>query len=96
MTNFQLTYATMFNPLEELHNRFDIALTDRKSHLGETYGMINDRKDILTDQTYPIKNPANQDEILGYFQSGTQDQADLAVQAESNAVTRCSATLFSS
>ncbi len=30
MTDFKLTYATMFNPPEELHTRFDAALAKVK------------------------------------------------------------------
>ena len=37
MSNFELTYATMFDPPEELHTRFDEALTNAKSIIGTEY-----------------------------------------------------------
>ena len=33
MSNFKLTYATMFNPPAELHTRFDEAITTLKTNL---------------------------------------------------------------
>ena len=39
-STFKLTYATMFNPPEELHTRFDEVLGEVKSRLGQEYGMI--------------------------------------------------------
>ena len=38
--NFKLTYATMFNPPEELHVRFEEALSGLKAKLSQEYGMI--------------------------------------------------------
>ena len=38
-SSFKLTYATMFNPPEELHQRFDEALARLKANFGKEYGM---------------------------------------------------------
>ena len=43
--SFKLTYATMFNPPEELHTRFEQALAKVKANLGKEYGMIINGKD---------------------------------------------------
>lgn len=40
MAGFTLTYATMFNPPEELHKGFDKAVANLKANLGKEYGMI--------------------------------------------------------
>ena len=37
---FKLTYATMFNPPEELHRGFDGAVVKLKQNLGKEYSMI--------------------------------------------------------
>jgi hypothetical protein len=47
---FKLTYATMFNPPEELHTRFDQALVEAKANLGKEYGMIIDGKERFADE----------------------------------------------
>ena len=44
-STFKLTYATMFNPPEELHTRFEEVLGEVKSRLGQEHGMIINRKE---------------------------------------------------
>jgi 1-pyrroline-5-carboxylate dehydrogenase len=40
--NYKLTYASMYDPPEELHTRFEKALVDVQTNLGKQYGMIID------------------------------------------------------
>ncbi len=48
MTDFRVpTYATMFNPPEELHLRFEEALARVKANLGQEYGMIINEKRFI-------------------------------------------------
>ena len=47
---FKLTYATMFNPPEELHKGFDAAVVRLKQNLGKEYGMIIDGQDVFADE----------------------------------------------
>ena len=35
---FKLTYATMFDPPEELHERFEAAVANCRANMGNTYG----------------------------------------------------------
>ena len=49
---FKLTYATMFNPPEELHKGFDKAVATLKANLGKEYGMIIDGKDVFADEKF--------------------------------------------
>src|SRR3972149_10858318 len=74
-TNFKLTYATMFNPPEELHTRFEEALKKVKAGLGKEYGMIIDGKDRLAGEKFEDRSPVNTDVVLGVFQKGTQQDA---------------------
>jgi len=79
---FKLTYATMFNPPEELHTRFDQALTKVKANLGKEHGMIIDGKERFSTEKFEDRSPSNTDIVLGVFQKGTaQDAADAIAAA---------------
>ena len=78
---FKLTYATMFDPPEELHTRFEEALDKHKMHLGQEYGMIINGKDHFSAQQFESTNPANIKQVLGSFQTGTKEDANQAVMA---------------
>jgi 1-pyrroline-5-carboxylate dehydrogenase len=80
-TIFKLTYSTMFNPPEELHTRFDEALTKVKANLGNEYGMIINGKDHFTADKFEDRNPANTDILLGVFQKGSAKDAEAALAA---------------
>jgi 1-pyrroline-5-carboxylate dehydrogenase len=79
--SFKLTYATMFNPPEELHLRFEEALAKVKSNLGKEYGMIIDGKDRFSADKFEDRSPVNTDLVLGVFQKGTAQDADDALAA---------------
>lgn len=84
MTNessFKLTYATMFNPPEELHQRFDQALVKLKAEMGKDHGMIIDGKEVFADEKIEDRFPANTDILLGTFQKGTANDAHAALAA---------------
>ncbi len=78
---FKLTYATMFNPPEELHTRFEEALAKLRSNLGQEYGMIIDGKDHLSAEKFENRSPTNTDVVLGVFQKGTAQDAQAALAA---------------
>jgi len=79
--SFKLTYATMFNPPEELHTRFDEALKKIKANLGKEYGLIIDGKDVFTAEKFEDRSPVNTDWVLGVFQKGTEAEAHQALAA---------------
>jgi len=78
---FKLTYATMFNPPEQLHNRFDEALTKIKANLGKEYGMIIGGEERYSEQKFEDRSPANTDVVLGVFQKGNARDAAAALSA---------------
>lgn len=80
-SSFKLTYATMHNPPEELHQHFDEALTKLRAHLGQEYAMMIDGKDVFSSEKIEDRNPANTDEILGIFQKGTAGDSNAAIAA---------------
>ena len=79
--SFKLTYATMFDPPDELHARYEAALAELRANLGQKYGMIINNKDRFAKNQFKSKNPANTDQVLGYFQTGTADDANEAIAA---------------
>ena len=78
---FKLTYATMFNPPEELHERFDQALKETTSPLGREYGMWIDGKDHFSKEKFEDRSPADSNQVLAIFQKGSAEDADLALSA---------------
>lgn len=79
--SFKLTYATMFNPPEELHTRFDDAAAKIKASLGKEYGMIIDGKDRFADNKFEDRSPVNTELVLGVFQKGSAQDAQAALAA---------------
>jgi 1-pyrroline-5-carboxylate dehydrogenase len=89
---FKLTYATMFNPPEELHTRFDAALAQVKAGLGQEYGLLIDGKDVLAAEKFEKHSPINTDWVLGVFQKGDRSHADAALAAARKAAPAWSRT----
>lgn len=81
MADFKLTYATMFNPPEELHKGFDKAVAKLKENLGKEYGMIIDGKDVFADEKFEDYSPVNTDWKLAVMQKGNASHAKMAMEA---------------
>ena len=81
MSDFKLTYATMFNPPEELHTRFDEGLTKVKAGLGKEYGMIINNQDVFANEKYEDRSPINTDWVLAVIQKGNEKHAAQALAA---------------
>jgi NAD-dependent aldehyde dehydrogenases len=79
--SFKLTYATMFNPPEMLHQKFDAALSQLKANLGKEYAMIIDGKEVKSSEKIENRFPANTDIVLGVFQKGSAEDAHAALAA---------------
>jgi 1-pyrroline-5-carboxylate dehydrogenase len=75
----------MFNPPEELHQRFDEALQQVKAKLGQEHGMIIAGKERFAAEKFEDHSPINTDWVLGVFQKGGQQEADDAVAAAQKA-----------
>lgn len=81
MSSFQLTYATMFDPPEELHTHYEEALENLQGNLGLEHGMLINGEDRFAKHKFKSINPANIDQVLGQFQTGTAQDANDAVAA---------------
>jgi 1-pyrroline-5-carboxylate dehydrogenase len=79
--SFKLTYATMFNPPEALHQRFDEALFRVKASLGKEYGLIINNRDHFATEKFEDRSPVNTDWVLGVFQKGTAADAKAALES---------------
>jgi len=79
MADFKLTYATMFNPPEELHTRYDAALAKVKANLGKEYGMIIDNREVYADEKFENRSPINTDWVLAVMQKGAEKHAQQAL-----------------
>ncbi len=80
-TTFKLTYATMFDPPEELHTRFEGKLAEVKAKLGAEHGMIINGKDRFAEEKFEDRSPTNTELVLGVFQKGTAEDANDAIAA---------------
>ncbi|MEW6718781.1 MAG: aldehyde dehydrogenase family protein [Chloroflexota bacterium] len=92
MADFKLTYATMFNPPEELHTRFDGALKKVKAGLGKEYGMFINGKDVFVSEKFEDRCNSNTDLILAVMQKGDEKHAQKALAAARAAFPKWSRT----
>lgn len=79
--SFKLTYATMYTPPQEMHDRYEAALAEAKAALGRDVPMLINGRDVLAEKKFEKRSPINTDWLLGRFQAGTIDDARSAVAA---------------
>nr|NIM97813.1 L-glutamate gamma-semialdehyde dehydrogenase [candidate division Zixibacteria bacterium] len=79
--SFVLTYATMFDPPEELHNQFERGLAKVKSEMGQEHAMLIGGEEIKSREKFEDRSPINMDWRLGTFQKGTASHAKRALTA---------------
>ena len=84
--DFRLTYATMYDPPEALHENYESALAKVKAGLGEEHAMIIGGEDVHAAEKFEDRSPINQDWVLGSFQKGTEEDAQRALEAARGAV----------
>ena len=79
--SFKLTYATMFDPPEELHQRFEAAIGRVSAALGRRHPLYIDGEDRDTPAVLRKMNPANDKQLLGEFAAATSTDAEVALRA---------------
>ncbi len=89
---FKLTYATMHNPPEELHQGFDQAVATLKQNLGKECSMIIDNQDVFADEKWDDHSPVNTDWVLAKMQKGNARHAHQAIESARRAFPRWSHT----
>jgi len=86
--SFKLTYATMFNPPEELHANFEAAMARATQQLGRPHALHIDGEDRTTHKLTRKVNPANREQLLGEFAAAGAADADGAMRAAHRAFHR--------
>jgi 1-pyrroline-5-carboxylate dehydrogenase len=84
-TAFKLTYATMFNPPEELHKKFEAALAEVRSGMGRDHAMIVAGQERFSRNKFEDRSPVNNSWLLGTFQKGSAQDVRDAVSAARDA-----------
>jgi len=78
---FKLTYATMFDPPEALHERYESALAKIKARLGREHMLLIGGEERRASEQFEDRSPINTDWVLGRFQRGGVDDAKAAIAA---------------
>lgn len=81
MSDFKLTYATMFNPPSELHQRFEEALVQVRASVGQEFGMIINNQDVFAEEKVEDRSPVDTEIVLAVAQKGTLQDAQKALEA---------------
>jgi 1-pyrroline-5-carboxylate dehydrogenase len=92
--SFRLTYATMYNPPEEMHARFEAALAKVRKGLGATHPLFIDGKDRAGAVTEERASPIDRELKLGRFPLAQADEVDAAIAAAHRAFPGWRATPF--
>jgi len=83
--SFRLTYATMFDPPEEMHERFEKALATMRGRLGATHPMHIGGKDVPAGATDERASPIDSELRIGCFPHADASEVDAAVAAAQRA-----------
>ncbi|MGQ0430190.1 MAG: aldehyde dehydrogenase family protein [Gammaproteobacteria bacterium] len=83
--SFRLTYATMYNPPEEIHSRFEAALAKVRASLGRTHALFIGGLDRPAAVTEERRSPIDREIVLGRFPLAQADEVDAAIAAAARA-----------
>jgi acyl-CoA reductase-like NAD-dependent aldehyde dehydrogenase len=83
--SFRLTYATMFDPPDELHERFDTALARVRGTLGRRHHLFLDGADVAAGAYDRRVSPIDQELVLGEFALASPAHVALALDAAQRA-----------
>jgi 1-pyrroline-5-carboxylate dehydrogenase len=82
---FRLTYATMFNPPDVLHERFDAALREVNAGLGARHDLHIGGADVAAQRHADRRSPIDRNRRLGDFAVANRADADAAMRAAQGA-----------
>lgn len=78
---FKLTYSTMFDPPEALHQRFEASLARAKASMGAEHPMWIGGRAREGAEVFEVRSPIDRDLLLGRFARGGRTDAGDAVAA---------------
>jgi len=67
--------------LDEYHEAYEAAVEAVREDLGGTFPLRIGGEDVMTDETFTVRNPGDRDEVIGSFAFGEADEVDRAVAA---------------
>jgi 1-pyrroline-5-carboxylate dehydrogenase len=76
----KLTYEQA-GRLKEYHEAYEAAVDSVRDDLGGTFPLRIGSEDVMTDETFTVRNPGDQDEVIGRFAFAEEDEVDRAVDA---------------
>ena len=82
--SFKLTYATMFNPPAQMHERFEAAAASTRAALGARHALFIDGADVMARANF-IKTTPVDGSPLGRFPAADAAEVDAAVAAAKRA-----------
>src|SRR5579871_348383 len=85
MSDFKLTYATMFAPPQALHERFEKALDGVRANLGQEHPLFIGGSDVRTPRRQREYTPIDQRLLLGTFHVAGPEEVERALRAASDA-----------
>ena len=92
--DYKLTYATMFNPPAELHERFEAAVGEVRSALGGVHANFINGEERAAERTQELRSPIDRNELLGRFPEASAEEAQQAMAAAKAAFPAWSRTSF--
>ena len=84
--SFRLTYATMFDPPEAMHERFETALAKVRGRLGARHALFIDGIDVPARAHARRTSPIDRELVLGEFPLAGTQEVEAAMRAASRAV----------
>ncbi|HEV7667422.1 MAG TPA: aldehyde dehydrogenase family protein [Thermoanaerobaculia bacterium] len=79
--SFRLTYSSMYDPPEELHERFEQALASVRAGLGARHELLLDGRESAGASEVERASPIDSSLILGRFALAGQEDVDTAMRA---------------
>ncbi|MGD2049848.1 MAG: L-glutamate gamma-semialdehyde dehydrogenase, partial [Chloroflexota bacterium] len=77
----KVTYSTLASPDPKLDELFDEAVTRVKANLGQTFPMYINGQERTAEERFEKVSPMDTDLVMGYFQKGTEEDAQDAIDA---------------
>jgi 1-pyrroline-5-carboxylate dehydrogenase len=79
--SFRLTYATMFNPPEEMHEGFEAAMASVRAKLGARHALFIDGADRPAERSARKFSPIDANMLLGEFPLASRSDVESAMAA---------------
>jgi 1-pyrroline-5-carboxylate dehydrogenase len=79
--HIKVTYSTLASPDPLLHEYYDEAVVEAKANFGKTFPLFINGENRFVDETFTKVSPVDTNVIMGYFQKGTEQDANDAIAA---------------